>query len=133
MKKLNFWLLASLFTAALTLTACGGDDDGPSSNPGGNGNGEEQPGEPALTINDLAGTTWEVWASKENAPEDYQRLTIGADNSFTLHQNWESDVDYDYIGTWEEKDGNILLSYTKYNSDTGTALQSATQAPLQQQ
>ena len=27
MKKLNFWLLASLFIAAFTLTACGDDDD----------------------------------------------------------------------------------------------------------
>ena len=27
MKKMNFWLLASLFTAAFTLTACGDDDD----------------------------------------------------------------------------------------------------------
>ena len=27
MKKLNLWLLASLFVAAFTLTACGDDDD----------------------------------------------------------------------------------------------------------
>ena len=27
MKKMNFWLLASLFAAAFTLTACGDDDD----------------------------------------------------------------------------------------------------------
>ena len=27
MKKLNLWLLASLFVAAFTLTACGSDDD----------------------------------------------------------------------------------------------------------
>ena len=37
MKKLNFWLLASLFVAAFALSACGSDDDDTSSsgdNPG---------------------------------------------------------------------------------------------------
>jgi hypothetical protein len=27
MKKLNFWLFASLFVAAFALTSCSGDDD----------------------------------------------------------------------------------------------------------
>ena len=33
MKKLNLWLLASLFVAAFTLSACGSDDDPKESNP----------------------------------------------------------------------------------------------------
>ena len=43
MKKLNFWLFASLFVAAFTLTACGSDDD---DNPGGSDN----PGTPSSLV-----------------------------------------------------------------------------------
>ena len=37
MKKLNLWLLLSLFAAAFTLTACGDDDDTPSKVPNSSG------------------------------------------------------------------------------------------------
>ena len=109
MKKINCWLLASLFTAALTLTACGSDDD--SNNNGGGGGGE-----PTLTIKDLTSTTWEVWADKEKAPNVYQTLEIGADNTFKLHKQVSETEKYDYIGTWVEKDGTVLLTYNCYAS-----------------
>ena len=49
MKKLNLWLLMSLFVAAFAMTACGGDDEDTNSN--GN-SGQNQP----ATGNDLIGS-----------------------------------------------------------------------------
>ena len=123
MKKINCWLLASLFTAALTLTACGSDDDDANNNGGGGG------GEPTLTINDLTGTTWEVWADKEKAPNVYQTLEIGADNTFKLHQQKSETEKYDYTGTWVEKDGTVLLTYSLYSS-TDNPVYTETEVPL---
>lgn len=117
MKKINFWLLASLFTAALTLTACGGDDDGPSGNPGGNGGGEEQVDEPALTINDLKGT-WK-WVNPKNADNNWT-LAMGEDNSFSLSYAKSKDATPElWIGTWAEQDGNVVVAINKYSNDKG--------------
>lgn len=56
MKKLNFWLLASLFVAAFTLTACGSDDDDtPASN--------DNPSNPSSTS--VVGT-WEAFIQASN-------------------------------------------------------------------
>lgn len=126
MKKINLWLLASLFTAALTLTACGGDDE-PAGNNGGN-NGSD-PVVPALTVNDLTGTTWEVYASKQKAPDVYQKLKLDAANgSFTLHKQISESDFRDYKGTWKEADGNILLSYALY--EDGKPINSKLEVPL---
>jgi hypothetical protein len=53
MKKLNLWLLASLFVAAFTLTACGDDDDS---------------GSPAPTPTSVVGT-WDAFIKASN-PDD---------------------------------------------------------------
>lgn len=43
MKKLNFWLLASLFVGALAFTACSSSNDDDGGNPGGGGGGFNPP------------------------------------------------------------------------------------------
>ena len=53
MKKLNLWLLASLFVAAFTLCACGDDDDS---------------GSPAPTPTSVVGT-WDAFIKASN-PDD---------------------------------------------------------------
>ena len=73
MKKLNLWLLVSLFVAALTLSACGGSDDEPTSN------------------NRLSGK-WKYTKSLADG-DDVYTLTFGSDNSYTLVKElWNGEV-----------------------------------------
>lgn len=72
MKKLNLWLLVSLFVAALTLSACGGSDDEPTSN------------------NRLSGK-WICTQPFESGGRAVYSLTFGTDNSCTLVKElWQS-------------------------------------------
>ena len=80
MKKLNFWLFASLFVAAFTLTACGSDDD---DNPGGSDN----PGNPTSIEGKWVGE----WAAKPNSNDQLMwryahklYYTINADKTFEI-------------------------------------------------
>ena len=54
MKKMNFWLLASLFVGALTLTSCGDDDDNVSG--GNNGGGGSSSGTENVDYSQTGGT-----------------------------------------------------------------------------
>ena len=63
MKKLNLWLLASLFVAALTLTACSKDDDDKKNSMS------------------LMGT-WKAWDSMDET--NHQLLTFNKDKTFSL-------------------------------------------------
>ena len=81
MKKLNLWLLASLFVAAFTLTACGSDDD---DTPGDN------PGSPTSIEGKWVGE----WAAKPDVEAQWESLmwryahklyyTINADKTFEI-------------------------------------------------
>ena len=73
MKKLHLWLLASLFVAAFTLTACGDDDDEPA-------NQNQQ------------SSTWKCTKSYSQSEYDILTLTLGKDNSCTMvHELWNGE------------------------------------------
>lgn len=66
MKKLNLWLLMSLFAAAFTLSACGSDDDDKPTN-----------------ANQLVGTwKWNPGTGESGQATSIETLTFGNDNSF---------------------------------------------------
>ena len=94
MKKLNLWLLLSLFVAAFTLTACGSDDD------------DETP----ANTNALSGT-WK-WIPQHDGADvsEVNYLTFGNDNSFKqtqeLYANNHLHVRWIYVGTYAIQDGN---------------------------
>ena len=92
MKKLNLWLLASLFVAAFTLFACGDDDNDA----------------PADT-NALSGT-WK-WSLQNNGDvSEINYLTFGSSNSFKqmqeLYANNQLHVRWIYVGTYNMLDDN---------------------------
>ena len=97
MKKWNLWLLASLFVAAFTLTACSKDDDDDKKN-----------------SMSLIGT-WKAWDSMDET--HYQLLTFNKDKTFSLdYVNIISSQPYTYnwSGTWTEEDGNLVITATQY-------------------
>lgn len=104
MKKLNLWLLASLFVAAFTLTACGDDDD----------NGGDKKINPKK---ELIGT-WKC--VNPNDVDNCWTLTMGEDNSFSLScvENKKKTSNL-WNGTWEEQDGNIVVTINKYSNNKG--------------
>ena len=109
MKKINLWLLASLFVAALTLTACGSDDG---DNNGGNGGTE-----PALTIKDLMGT-WK-WVNPKNV-DNCWTLAMGEDNSFSVSYVASKDATPSrWSGSWAEQDDKVVLAINKYSNKNG--------------
>ena len=89
MKKLNFWLLASLFAASFAVVACGDEEEPVGPNGGGNGNDSTQvnpndttkvPGSDAVTVNDLIGT-WTVNST------DNQYVAVFTADSVTIIEN----------------------------------------------
>ena len=94
MKKLNLWLLLSLFAAACTLTACGSDDD------------DDTPSGP--TPDGVVGKWVGEWAAKPNDPDNMMwryahklYYTVKSDNTIEImesacgYSNESVDKEYD--------------------------------------
>ena len=92
MKKLNLWLLASLFVAAFTLSACGDDDDSPSVPPADVPDGTIPAG------NDLIGT-WTVNSTDESYTFTFTQAELTCKTKSGVN----------YQGSYTLKDG--VLSY----------------------
>ena len=107
MKKLNLWLLASLFVAALTLTACSKDDDD-----------KDDPKKEQLSAKDLIGT----WTYTNSLNENYYfLLTLGEDNTFSLSAYDDNTKPESWDGTWAEEDGHIVVTATQYTDWNGNS------------
>ena len=92
MKNFNFWLLASLFVAAFTLSACGDDEENGNNNGGGNGE--------SVTVNDLVGT-WTINST------DNSYVAIFTQDQVTLKENGE----VEFQGPYSVKDGVVSVNY----------------------
>ncbi len=118
MKKLNLWLFASLFVAALTLSACGGSDDEP-------------------TNNRLSGK-WKYTKSLADGDKDVYTLTFGSDNSYTLVKElWNGEVLHvrwiykgNYIATDAEATITVNQILGQNPEDPAPWATSYTQAPF---
>ena len=119
MKKLNFWLCASLFLAAFTLSACGGDDDDNNNN-----NVSDPPVDETVKVSEgtLKGT-WDGFLEHDFAQGYYQRWRIHFDGknytSWHTYQRTGTINDEDpglktvgnkEEGTWEYTDGQLILT-----------------------
>ena len=98
MKKWNLWLLASLFVAALTLTACSKDDD-------------EKKNDPKKEVKKVMGT----WVSVNPEFDSWSKtVTLNDDNTFTYTYCAYAGEEYEnkniYSGNWELKNGDILVT-----------------------
>jgi hypothetical protein len=101
MKKLNLWLLASLFVAAFTLSACGSDDD---DNP--------------VETNPLFGR----WESKESLNLGDVNVSyafvVGADKSvkFEYRMYYEGVLHngYNRYGTYTVDEKTLRVNYIKF-------------------
>ena len=130
MKKLNLWLLTSLFVAAFTLSACGGDDDN------GNSNGNKPPKDETVKVTEetLKGI-WDGALEHDMAQGYYQRWRVQFDGknytSWRTHQMVgtakQADLGLQTVGsksqgTWEYVDGALVLTPEKmWNSYYQTA------------
>jgi hypothetical protein len=106
MKKLNLWLLASLFVAAFTLAACGDDnDDKPRDN------------------NPLFGR-WEGQQSSQDGTTVKYALTIKDDKNVTLEYRMYSaggglHNGYNRIGTYQINGQTLNVNFTTFERVTG--------------
>lgn len=101
MKKLNFWLFASLFVAAFTLSACGSDDDDDNT-PGG------QDGTPTSLVGKWSAFV-PKWGEGLLSRYDHQLIyEFKADNTFSIKTGWygtstaASDAQYNITLTADE-------------------------------
>ncbi|MBR1788000.1 MAG: hypothetical protein IJ762_02245 [Bacteroidaceae bacterium] len=98
MRKWNLWLLASLFIAAFTLSACGDDDeetkDGPVKTS-------------TTTVEDLVGT-WNIGNSEENYIATFTRDQV----------TFKRDGEVEFQGSYLVKDGVVSFTWdgTEYKS-----------------
>jgi hypothetical protein len=108
MKKLNLWLLLSLFVAAFTLSACGSDDDDDT---------------PPANTNPLVGT-WEstgTGAFEPNAEVSTRyKLVIGNDNSIKFDYRMYAHGSalhnaYQMRGIYTVKDNVITVTYSQFS------------------
>ena len=101
MKKLNLWLLASLFVAALTLTACSKDDDD-----------KDDPKKEQLSAKDLIGT-W-IYTNPEKEGH-FLELTLAEDNTFSFSVHYQNNEQIQtWEGSWAEEDDHIVVTCNKY-------------------
>lgn len=107
MKKLNLWLLLSLFAAAFTLTACGGSDDD----------------DPPVDTNPLFGR-WEGQVSyNNNATNVSYAFTINSDNSIIYEYRMYSGGGglhngYNLTGSYQINGQTIRVVFTKFERVT---------------
>ena len=101
MKKTYLWLLASLFVAAFTLTACGSDDD------------DDKDGDTGAVITG-------VWKYSEPKTSDAYRvytLTFGKDNSYTMEEKImagdKMHVRFIYKGTYQATETQAFITVSK--------------------
>ena len=95
MKKLNYWLYASLFVAAFTLAACGDDDEDATTATPPTVPSETSP--EGVTVEDLKGT-WKY--------DYYQTTYVFTDKTFTVTEG-----DFNYTANYTLKDGVISYTY----------------------
>ena len=106
MKKLNLWLLASLFVAAFTLTACGDNDD-------------DTPSE----TNPLFGR-WEAQHSFGADTNISYAFVLGANNNISYEYRMYSaggglHNGYILTGTYQVSGQTINVTFTKFQRLTG--------------
>ena len=106
MKKLNLWLLASLFVTAFTLTACGDNDD-------------DTPPE----TNPLFGR-WEAQHSFGADTNISYAFVLGANNNISYEYRMYSAVGglhngYILTGTYQVSGQTINVTFTKFQRLTG--------------
>lgn len=108
MKKLNFWLFASLFVAAFTLTACGSDDD---DNPGGSDN----PGNPTSIVGKWSGFVPAWGEGLLSRYDHYLTYEFTADKKVTIKTVW-------YYATTDASEAQYAQEVTSedYNYPAGT-------------
>ena len=131
MKKLNFWLLASLFVAAFTVAACGDEDEplGPDNNNNNPTDSTTTPKDSTVTLpvnaENLKGT-WDGFVEHDFAQGYYQRWRINFDgeNYTTWHTHQMVGTTYDEEqglktvgnkeqGTWKYENGKLVLTPAK--------------------
>lgn len=84
MKKLNIWLFASLFVAAFTLSACGGDDDDDNPTPA----GQDNPNTPTSVVGKWSAFV-PKWGEGLLSRYDHQmNYEFKADNTFSILTGW---------------------------------------------
>jgi hypothetical protein len=106
MKKLNLWLLVSLFVAAFTLTACGDNDD-------------DTPSE----TNPLFGR-WEAQHSFGADTNISYAFVLGANNNISYEYRMYSaggglHNGYILTGTYQVSGQTITVTFTKFQRLTG--------------
>jgi hypothetical protein len=119
MRKMNFWLCATLFVAAFTLSACGSDDDN------NNTNNPPKDGTLEVTAENLNGT-WDATIENDMAQGYYQRRRLHFDgkNYISWHTHLTAGSINDEVqgvktvgnkeqGTWEYTGGKLILTPSK--------------------
>ena len=104
MKKLNFWLFASLFIAAFALSACGSDDD------------DNTPSGPT-SIEGKWHAYVKAWGdglcSRYNHDITYE---FKSDKTFTVLADWsggEEKALFRFSGSYTTSNGTVTLNYKK--------------------
>lgn len=118
MKKLNFWLFASLFVAAFTLSACGDDEE--------NNEIVTPPNENVEVNSENLKGIWDGFVEADFAQGYYQRWKIyfDGDNYTTWHTHLTAGSINDDVqglktvgnkeqGTWKYENGKLVLTPTK--------------------
>ena len=106
MKKLNLWLLASLFVAAFALSACGDDDDTPGDNPGA-----------PTSIEGKWHAYVKAWGdglcSRYNHEMTYE---FKSDKTFVFLADWSGDEEkqqFRFTGSYTTANGTVTLNFKK--------------------
>ena len=115
MKKLNFWLFASLFIAAFTLTACGDDDEDtttatPPTVP-------SETSTESVTVDDLKGTwKYDFYGTTYEFTENTFTVKLQDEETYTANYTLKDGVisySYTFDGKAEKGSANVYLMYNK--------------------
>ncbi len=146
MKKLNFWLLASLFVGSLTFTACSSSDDGAPNTPNGGGGGSFTPTPVQPSTMKMAKLSGFV-TSEYGSPMSGVKVTSGnevaytnADGAFSLNSvnvvkgravvRFSSNNYADVVRSVEFKEGEVWEVQMKYSSSTSISADQETSVPI---